>query len=83
MNVRLIGAERQVFSGEATALYAQGTEGWFGILSRHAPAIFALEDAPLRIVTDSGEHVFRVRAGVVHVRRDEVVILADEVSEGA
>ncbi|RLE29380.1 hypothetical protein DRJ54_04740 [Candidatus Acetothermia bacterium] len=83
MDVRLIAADREVFSGEAKALYARGVEGWFGILPGHAPAAFALEDAPLRVVTDSGERTFQVKAGVVHVRRDGVVILADEVSQGA
>ena len=77
----MIAAERELFSGEADALYARGVEGWFGILPGHAPAAFALEDAPLRIVTGAGERTFRVKAGVVHVRRDGVVVLADEVSE--
>mgnify|MGYP000120730238 CR=1 FL=1 len=81
MHLKLLAAEQQVFSGEVQALYAQGVEGWFGILPGHAPAAFALEDAPLRLVTEAGERAFRVRAGVVHVRRDGVVILADEVTE--
>ncbi|HIE47609.1 TPA: F0F1 ATP synthase subunit epsilon [Candidatus Bipolaricaulota bacterium] len=83
MHLKILAAERQVFSGEVQALYAQGVEGWFGILPGHAPAAFALEDAPLRLVTESGERAFRVRAGLVHVRREGVVVLADEVTEVA
>jgi F-type H+-transporting ATPase subunit epsilon len=82
MKVRLLSAEKEVFSGEAEAVYARSPEGWFGILSGHAPAAFGLVDSPLRLITASGEVVFQVSSGLVHVGRDEVVILADEVKPG-
>lgn len=83
MNVRFLSAERELFSGEADAVYARGTEGWFGILPGHAPGVFSLQDAPVRVVTGGGEKTFHVNSGLVHVRRDGVVVLADEVSPGA
>ncbi len=82
MKVRLLSAEKEVFSGEAEAVYARSPAGWFGILTGHAPASFGLVDSPLRVVTPTGERLFRVGSGLVHVGRDAVVILADEVKPG-
>lgn len=76
-----MACDRIVFSGEAKAVYAQGAEGWFGILPGHAPAAFSLVNAPLRVETGDGIHAFRVKNGMLHVHGD-VVVLADEV-EGA
>lgn len=83
MECRILACEREVFSGEVQGVYARGMEGWFGVLSGHAPAVFALANAPVRLVTEQGERTYRVKGGLVHVRRDGVVILADEVTEGA
>ena len=37
MQLQIITAEREVFSGEVDALVAPGMEGQLGILPRHAP----------------------------------------------
>jgi len=55
--------------------------GWLGILPGHAPAVFGLKDAPLRIVTSQGERDFRLHRAVVRVDRSGVWVLADRVEE--
>ncbi len=79
MELRIISCERPVFSAPVQAVYAQSPEGWFGILPRHAPAVFLLRDAPVRAVLSQGEKRFFVRRGVLHVREDVVTVVADEV----
>ncbi|MFN3346208.1 MAG: F0F1 ATP synthase subunit epsilon [Candidatus Bipolaricaulaceae bacterium] len=79
MELRIISCERPVFSSAVLAVYAKSPVGWFGILPRHAPAAFLLKDAPLRAVLPHGEKRFRVKTGVLYVRKEGVTVVADEV----
>jgi len=83
MECRILSGEREVFSGDVQGLFARGVEGWVGILSGHAPAVFALVEAPVRVVLESGERTFRVRNGLIDVRRKGAIVLGDEVVEVA
>ena len=38
MHVELVSVEAQLWSGEATAVFARTVEGEIGILPRHSPA---------------------------------------------
>lgn len=81
MECRIISSEREVFSGDVKGLFARGVEGWVGILSRHAPAVFALVNAPVRVVLENGQRSFHVRNGLIDVRRKIAIVLGDEVVE--
>ncbi len=50
-----------------------------GILPRHAPAVFPLENGLLRIRTSQGEHRYRVSQGILWVEPSGVTILAERV----
>lgn len=82
MELRIVSCERPVFSASVLAVYAKSPVGWFGLLPKHAPAVFLLRDAPLRAVLPQGEQRFTVRTGVLHVRDDVVTVVADEVEVG-
>lgn len=79
MELRIVSCERVVFSSPVEAVYAASPAGWFGVLPRHAPAVFLLRDAPLRAVLPGGEKRFHVKNGVLHVRDNAVTVVADEV----
>ncbi len=79
MELRVISCEKTVFVGEVHAVFAKSPLGWFGILSRHTPAAFLLQDTPLRAKLPEGEKVFHVKNGVLHVRENRVTVVADEV----
>ncbi len=80
MECRILSCERVVFSGEATAVYARSHEGWFGILPGHAPAVFALAPAPLRVTTSEGTRSFHVAGGTLYVEPERVIILTADAS---
>lgn len=82
MEVRIFSCQKPVFSGKARAVYAKSPVGWFGILPRHAPASFFLQETPLRIQSESGEKVFLVKRGVLQVRENRVTVVAEEVQDG-
>jgi len=80
MECRIVACERVVFSGEATSVYARGQEGWFGILPGHAPALFALAHAPLRVATAEGIRSFQVQGGTLYVDPHGVIVLTEQAS---
>ena len=81
MELEIIACDRVVFSAEVESISTRTPEGWLGILPHHAPAAFALGDAPLRIRTAEGERSFRVKNGIVQVSPMRVAILVDEIEE--
>ncbi|MFO8033784.1 MAG: F0F1 ATP synthase subunit epsilon [Candidatus Bipolaricaulota bacterium] len=79
MTCKVLASDRVVLDAEASSVTCRTPEGWLGILTGHAPAVFGLEDAPLRVSTPEGQQRFRVQRGVVRVSRSGVLVLADWV----
>lgn len=80
MYVQLVSPEREVFSGEANAVYARTTDGELGILPEHAPLIGTLVSAPVRIERAGGDVlVAAVHGGFISVFESGVSILGEEV----
>jgi len=77
----IIACDRVVLSAEAEFVAIRTPEGGLGVLPRHAPAVFALVDAPVRVRTPSGERLLRVRNGIASVSPGGVTVLADYVEE--
>lgn len=78
MQVDVVSAERALFSGEASGVYARTPDGEIGILPGHQPALLALEVAPLRVQTAGGEEiVLAVHGGFMEFRDDHLSVLAD------
>ncbi|MGH3436607.1 MAG: F0F1 ATP synthase subunit epsilon [Sciscionella sp.] len=79
MSVRLVAVEREVWSGEATFVFARTTVGEIGVLPHHVPLIAELvEGEMVRIDTPGGEVVHAaVHGGFISVAGDGVSILAE------
>jgi len=77
MKVNLVSPERELFSGEATEVYARSLDGEIGILPGHQPALLALADAPVRIKTAEGTQEFNVHGGFLSFRDNVLTVLAD------
>lgn len=78
MHCQLQSPERMLFDGEAKIVVARSPEGEFAVMDRHAPLLAALGPSPLRIKTESEEHVFALSGGVLQVTANGVTILAHE-----
>jgi F-type H+-transporting ATPase subunit epsilon len=78
LDVRVVAADRMVWSGEAASLIARTLIGEIGILPRHEPVLALLDDGEVRI-TLADESVLRVAVhhGFLTVDSDSVTILAD------
>ncbi len=78
MQVDVVSAEAQLYSGEANEVYARTTEGEIGILPGHQPALLALGDAPVRVKTVEGREVrIEVHNGFLEFRDNHLTVLAD------
>lgn len=81
--VEVVSAEGQIFSGEATAVYAAAITGEIGILPRHAPLLTKLKAGAVRVQTASGEQAIFVGGGIMEVQPKLVTILADSAMRAA
>lgn len=80
MRVELVAPDRQLWTGQATFVFARTTAGEIGILPRHVPLLAELvEGEMVRIDTVDG-HEFHaaVHGGFLSVHEEGVTILAED-----
>jgi len=78
IHVEIVSPEGQMFSGDATMVFAPGAEGEIGIAPRHAPLLTMLTAGVVRVQTaDQPEQSFYVGGGALEVQPHAVAVLAD------
>jgi F-type H+-transporting ATPase subunit epsilon len=78
IHVEIVSPEGQMFSGDATMVFAPGAEGEIGIAPRHAPLLTMLTAGVVRVQTaDQQEQSFYVGGGALEVQPHSVAVLAD------
>jgi F-type H+-transporting ATPase subunit epsilon len=78
IHVDIVSAEGEIFSGEATMVFAPAIMGEIGIAPRHAPLLTTLKPGEVRVQTPSGEEqFFFVSGGALEVQPHIVTVLAD------
>src|SRR5215469_7307403 len=78
IQVDIVSAEGQIFSGSARMVFAPASQGDIGIYPRHAPLLTLLKPGEVRVQPPEGdEQHFFVGGGVLEVQPSKVTILAD------
>jgi F-type H+-transporting ATPase subunit epsilon len=78
IHIDIVSAEGEVYTGEATMVFAPAVGGEIGIAPRHAPLLTALKPGEVRVQTAAGEELlFWVGGGGIEVQPHKVTILAD------
>lgn len=78
IQVEIVSAEQEIFSGAADMVIAPGEGGELGILPEHVPLLTRVKAGTVRIrVTGAAEEVIYVSGGMMEVQPDRVTILAD------
>lgn len=78
IHVEVVTQEKKVFDEpEADMVIIPATEGVMGVLPHHAPVLTTLGFGELVVRKGNAEERFAVYGGVVDVRPDKVVVLAD------
>ena len=76
MKVALVAADREIWSGEATAVNAWTLEGDIGIMANHTPIMSVLDSGQVDVRTvDDGHWVAAVDGGFLSVAHNEVRLL--------
>jgi F-type H+-transporting ATPase subunit epsilon len=85
LQVDVVSAEEQIYSGEAEFVVLPGEAGELGIYPRHAPLITRIKPGAVRIkVPDREEEEFVfVAGGILEVQPKVVTVLADTAIRGA
>ena len=81
MQLQIITAEREVFSGEVDTLVAPGIEGQLGILPNHAPLVTILQPGELMVRAEGEQSYLALSGGYMEVLGNRVIILADAAED--
>lgn len=77
LNVSLVSADAEVWSGEASLVVAKTVEGEIGFMSGHEPVLAILAEGQVRITQTSGTKIVaNAQDGFLSMEGDELTIVA-------
>ena len=78
IQVDIVSAEEQIFTGEAYMVYAPAVQGEIGVAPRHTPLISPLKPGEVRLdMGDGNEEFFFISGGIIEVQPHLVTVLSD------
>ncbi len=78
IHVDIDSAEQELFSGEATMVFAPAIQGEVGIAPMHTPLLTPLNAGDVRVQTPEGaEEIIYVSGGMLEVQPHVVTVLSD------
>lgn len=78
IHVDIVSAEREIFAGEAEAVFAPAILGEVGILPGHAAMLTQLRPGEIRVQLQGGEQqAFYVSGGMLEVQPKVLTVLSD------
>jgi F-type H+-transporting ATPase subunit epsilon len=80
MKIEIVTPDKKVFEGDVKSVRVPGKKGSFQVLKDHAPIVSTLENGTVFIVDPEGnETLFEINGGVIEVKANKIIILADSV----
>ncbi|MGV1034761.1 MAG: F0F1 ATP synthase subunit epsilon [Microbacteriaceae bacterium] len=81
LNVSLVSADREVWSGQASFVATKTIEGEIGLMAGHEPMLAILATGDVRITTADGEKINAIAEdGFLSVEHNTVQIVAGRAS---
>lgn len=81
MKIEIITPDKKVYDGDVKSVRVPGKKGSFQVLKDHAPIISSLENGTVTMLEmDGTERKFEISGGVVEVKANKIILLADSVS---
>ena len=77
IKISIVSSSEEIYSGEATMVFATGSLGELGIAPGHTPLLTGLAAGPVRVQNGSVEESFFCSGGFVEVQPNAVTILSD------
>jgi F-type H+-transporting ATPase subunit epsilon len=80
MRIDIITPDKKIYEGEIKSVRVPGKKGSFQVLKDHAPIISTLEAGSVIMVEETGDQkIFEVTGGVIEVKANKIILLADSV----
>jgi F-type H+-transporting ATPase subunit epsilon len=80
MKIEIITPDKKVFEGDIKSVRVPGKKGSFQVLKDHAPIVSTLENGQVIMVgQDGNESVYEINGGVIEVKANKIILLADSV----
>ncbi len=80
MRIEIVTPDKRVFEGDIKSVRVPGRKGSFQVLKDHAPIVSTLENGPVILVDPEGkETIFEISGGVIEVKANKIIVLADRV----
>ena len=77
-HVDIVSAEKEIWSGKATMVFAPGVMGELGIAPRHTPLLTKLKAGEVRVRGENGEdESFFITGGLLEIQPHVVTVLSD------
>jgi F-type H+-transporting ATPase subunit epsilon len=79
IHIDIVSAEGEIYTGEASIVFAPGQMGELGITPRHAPLLTGLKPGGVRVQPAEGgdELFFYVSGGMIEIQPNKITVLAD------
>lgn len=78
INVTIVSAEKELYTGVASFFAATAVTGEIGVYPGHVPTLAQLKPGQVRLTLENGtEEVFWVSGGLLEIQPQEVIVLAD------
>lgn len=78
LDIEIVSPEKSVFNGKGKVLTVPGVDGLFQILNMHAAMVSLFETGIITVEDEKGDKInFSTRGGVVEVKNNKIVVLAD------
>jgi F-type H+-transporting ATPase subunit epsilon len=81
MHLEIITPDKKIFQGEVSEASFPGASGAFQVLNNHAPLVSALAKGVVAFTTKEGRHNMMVDGGVVEVKDNNIILLAEKIVE--
>jgi F-type H+-transporting ATPase subunit epsilon len=84
MRIDIITPDKKVYEGDIKSVRVPGKKGSFQVLKDHAPIISTLDGGLVTVVDQDGvQKIFEISGGVIEVKANKIILLADSAKESA
>lgn len=82
MKIEIITPDRKIYEGDIKSVRVPGAKGSFQVLKDHAPIVSTLNQGTVIIIDQTGNEVrFQIAGGVIEVKMNRIILLAESVPE--
>ena len=80
MRIEIITPDKKIYEGDIKSVRVPGKKGSFQVLNDHAPIVSTLDSGPVILSDPEGKETrYEINGGVIEVKANKIILLADSV----